>query len=41
MHKESDILFKKKYTPSIKNNNLLRDMASGELMALIYRLEHG
>ena len=34
-------MFKKKYIPSIKNNNLLRDKVSSELMALIYRLEHG
>ena len=34
-------MFKKKYIPSIKNNNLLRDKVSGELMSLIYRLEHG
>ena len=34
-------MFKKKYTPSIKNNNVLRDKVSGELLSLIYRLEHG
>ena len=34
-------MFKKKYTPSIKNNNQLRDKVVGELSSFIYRLERG
>ena len=34
-------MFAKKYTPSIKNNNQLRDKVAGELGAFIYRLERG
>ena len=34
-------MFNKKYTPSIKNNNQLKEKAVAELKALIYRLEHG
>ena len=34
-------MFKKKYTPSIKNNNQLRDKVVSEVGAFIYRLEHG
>ncbi len=34
-------MFGKKYTPSIKNNNQLRDKVVGEVGAFIYRLERG
>lgn len=34
-------MFNKKYTPSIKNNNQLKEKAVSELKSLIYRLEHG
>ena len=34
-------MFRKKYTPSIKSNNDLRDKVVGEVGAFIYRLEHG
>ena len=34
-------MFGKKYSPSIKNNNQLRDKVANEVGAFIYRLEHG
>ena len=34
-------MFGKKYYPSIKNNNQLRDKVVGEIGAFIYRLERG
>ncbi len=34
-------MLKKKYTPSIKNNNQLRDKVVAEVGAFIYRLNHG
>ena len=34
-------MFKKKYTPSIKANNQLRDKVANEVKAFIYRLERG
>lgn len=34
-------MFGKKYTPSIKNNNNLRDKVVGEVGSFVYRLEHG
>ena len=40
MLKEAAML-NKKYIPSIKNNNQLKQKAVDELKALIYRLEHG
>ena len=34
-------MFGKKYSPSIKNNNQLRDKVVSEVGAFVYRLEHG
>lgn len=34
-------MFAKKYSPSVKNNNQLKDKVVGELGAFIYRLERG
>ena len=34
-------MFEKKYSPSIKNNNNLRDKVVSEVGSFIYRLEHG
>lgn len=34
-------MFKKKYVPSIKANNQLRDKVVNEVKAFVYRLEHG
>lgn len=34
-------MFGKKYSPSIKNNNQLRDKVVNEVGAFIYRIEHG
>ncbi len=34
-------MFKKKYTPSIKANNQLRDKVANEVKAFVYRLERG
>ncbi len=35
------MLFKKKYTPSIKSNNQLKEKAINEITAFVYRVEHG